>query len=110
MDQYFEQIKTASFLNNIRWDIDGTESTIASRKDILLERIDFFDEYLGSEDDYCVISLFFPDYGWWRSFAVRQGEIAEFLISDGVVWQDYETGEPFDVTVPVTYDWVICQS
>ena len=110
MDQYFEQIKTASFLNNIRWDIDGTKSTIASRKDILLERIDFFDEYLGSEDDYCVISLFFPDYGWWRSFAVRQGEIAEFLISDGVVWQDYETGEPFDVTVPVTYDWVICQS
>ena len=80
------------------------------RKNWLLERIAFFDEYLGSEDDYCLISLLTADQGLWRSFAVRRGETADFLISQGITWQDYETGEPFDVTVPVTEDWVICQS
>ena len=110
MDQYLEQIHSSSNLNNILWDICYTEDIVLDRKNWLLERIAFFDEYLGSEDDYCLISLLTADQGLWRSFAVRRGETADFLISQGITWQDYETGEPFDVTVPVTYDWVICQS
>ncbi len=110
MDQYLEQIHSSSNLNNILWDICYTEDIVLDRKNWLLERIAFFDEYLGSEDDYCLISLLTADQGLWRSFAVRRGETADFLMSQGITWQDYETGEPFDVTVPVTYDWVICQS
>ncbi len=110
MDQYLEQIHSSSNLNNILWDICYTEDIVLDRKNWLLERIAFFDEYLGAEDDYCLICLLTADQGLWRSFAVRRGETADFLISQGITWQDYETGEPFDVTVPVTYDWVICQS
>ena len=110
MDQYLEQIHSSSNLNNILWDICYTEDIVLDRKNWLLERIAFFDEYLGSEDDYCLISLLTADQGLWRSFAVRRGETADFLISQGITWQDYETGEPFDVTVPVTEDWVIYEA
>ena len=110
MDQYYEQIQTAIFLNDIRWEKKDAQSVIASRKRILLDRISFFDEYLGSQADYRVISLASSDRGWWRSIAVKRGETADFLISDGRTWLDYKTGEPFDITAPVMDDWVIYQT
>ena len=45
----------------------------------------------------------------WRSFAVRRGETADFLISDVRTWLDYETGEPFDPTAPITRDRVVVE-
>ncbi|MDO5545452.1 MAG: CotH kinase family protein [Eubacteriales bacterium] len=109
IDQYRQQIRTASILNDIRWDFHDADSLTEQRKCVLLERIRFLDEYLGNEADYCMVSLGMPYYQW-RSFAVRRGETADFLITSGKTWLDYETGEPFDVTVPVTCDWVIYQA
>ena len=110
MDQYLLQIQTARFLNSIRWDIRDAEDMTGFRKDTLLGRIGFLDEYLGYEDEYCMISLITIYDDQWRSFAVRRGETADFLISQGITWLDYETGEPFDITVPVMEDWVIYQT
>lgn len=110
MDQYREQIHTAAFLNDIRWGRSNAEEVIEQRKGYLLDRIGFLDDYLGSEEDYCMISLIILKDNQWRSIAVRRGEIADFLFSDGATWLDYETGEPFDVTVPVMDDWVIYQA
>ena len=54
-----------------------------------------------------MISLLTADDSLWRSFAVRRGETADFLISDGVTWLDYETGEPLDLSQPVTRDRIV---
>ena len=104
IDQYRQKIHTASFLNDVRWDIHDAEYTAEEKKSYLRKRIDFLDEYLGFEDDYCVICLRMTDYNQWRSFAVKRGETADFLISQGITWLDYETGEPFDLTAPITRD------
>ena len=109
MDQYRQQIQMAVFLNEVRWEAYGEYET-EEKKRLLQERIQFFDEYLGSEGNYCTISLITADYNQWRSFAVRRGETADFLISQGITWMDYETGEPFDITAPVMDDWVIYQA
>lgn len=106
MDQYFEQIRMAAEQNRIRWDMDDPEETLKKRRDYLLERMAFLDAYWEAEEDYCVIEV----AGFQcRSYAVRRGETAEFLPSDGGYWVDYETGEPFDVTAPVTRDRVVLQ-
>lgn len=109
MDQYRQQIQMAVFLNEVRWEAYGDYET-EEKKRLLQERIQFFDEYLGSEGNYCTISLITADYNQWRSFAVRRGETADFLISQGITWMDYKTGEPFDITAPVMDDWVIYQA
>lgn len=110
IDQYRQEAQTALFLNNIRWGNHIAHKMVAEKKDYLRKRIDFLDEYLGCEDDYCVICLRSVDYNQWRSFAIKRGETADFLISGGRTWLDYETGEPFDITAPVMEDWTIYQT
>ena len=100
-----EQIRQAAFLNSLRWDGSDTAQVVQARKAYLSERIAFLDEYWATEEDYCVIEVSADSQ--WRSFAVRRGEMADFLPSAGICWVDYETGEAFDVTAPVTRDRIL---
>lgn len=105
MDAYLEQIRQAAFLNSLRWDGDDTPEVIRSKKAYLLQRIAFLDDYWQSESDYCVLEVSMDVQ--WRSYAVRRGETAQFLPSEEITWLDYETGQPFDITAPVTEDRAI---
>lgn len=105
MDAYLEQIRQSVYQNGLRWGGDDTAIVIQEKKDYLLDRIAFLDEYWTSPEDYCVIEVSADSQ--WRSFAVKWGEPADFLPAEGVTWLDYETGEPFDITAPVTQDRVI---
>ena len=66
------------------------------------------DGYFGLESDYCVIEVSAEIQ--WRSYAVRRGEPADFLPSENITWIDYETGEPFDLTAPITRDRVVVKA
>ncbi|MDO5545451.1 MAG: CotH kinase family protein [Eubacteriales bacterium] len=105
MEEYLTQCLPAARLNRIRWEMPAPAEEVTRMEQYLKERVEFLDEYWTSEEDYCVIEVSMGPQ--WRSFAVRRGETAEFLPSEGVNWVDYETGEPFDVTTPVTRDRVI---
>lgn len=105
MDRYLARIQSAAAQNCIRWGMSSPEEAVRRQKDYLLEHIAFLDEYWAAEGDYCVLEVLAEQQ--WRSYAVRRGEPAEFLPAEGVVWQDYETGEPFDVRAPVTQNRVI---
>ena len=74
----------------------------------LKARIAFLDEYWDHEADYCVLEVSAEPQ--WRSFAVKRGETALFLPTEDVVWLDYETGEPFDLTAPITRDRVLVKT
>ena len=37
------------------------------------------------------------------------GKTALFLPTENVIWLDYETGEPFDPTAPITRDRVVVE-
>ena len=41
---------------------------------------------------------------------MKRGETALFLPTEDVVWLDYETGEPFDLTAPITRDRVLVKT
>ena len=106
MDQYFEQIRISASLNRIRWQNSDPEEAMKKRRDYLLEHMAFLDAYWEAEEDYCVIeALGFQ----LRSYAVRRGESAEFLLTISENWIDFETGEPFDVTAPVTCNRTVQQ-
>lgn len=105
MNRYLEQIRAAAVPNDIYMGGLNTPMATAGRQEALKKRIAFLDEYFGSESDYCVIEASLQLQ--WRNYAVRRGERADFLPSDGITWLDYETGEPFDITAPVTQDCVI---
>lgn len=105
MNQYLEQIRSAAVLNDIYLRKYDTPMAIAGRQKALQARIAFLDGYFGAESDYCVVEVSADIQ--WRSYAVRRGEPADFLPSQGITWLDYETGEPFDIGAPVTQDCVI---
>ena len=107
MDQYFEQIQMAAEQNRIRWQNSDPEEALKKRRDYLLEHMAFLDAYWEAEEDYCVIEVY-RDFQW-RSYAVRRGESAEFLLTISENWIDFETGEPFDVTAPVTCNRTVQQ-
>ena len=105
MDRYLEQIRASAFQNDIRLGGYNTPGVTAGRQKSLLERIAFLDAYWGSEADYCIIEV--STKIQWRSYAVRRGESADFLPSENITWLEYNTGEPYDITAPVTEDRVI---
>lgn len=105
MDRYLEHIRASAYQNDIRLGGYNTPGVTAGRQKSLLERIAFLDAYWGSEADYCIIEVSAEIQ--WRSYAVRRGEPADFLPSENITWRDYETGEPFDITAPVTENRVI---
>lgn len=106
MNQYFEQIRAAASLNRIRWEKPDPEEALMKRRDYLLEHMAFLDAYWEAEEDYCVIEV---TGNQWRSYAVRRGEPAEFLLTISENWIDFETREPFDVTAPVTSNRTVQQ-
>lgn len=105
MRAYLAQCLPAARLNQIRWEMADPVAETARMEQYLKARIDFLDEYLEHEEDYCVLEV--SAKLQWRSFAVKRGKTADFLPSENITWVDYETGEPFDITDPVTEDRVI---
>lgn len=108
MNRYLEQIQAAAVLNDIYLGGYDTPMVTAGRQKALQERIAFLDGYFGLESDYCVIEVSAEIQ--WRSYAVRRGEPADFLPSENITWIDYETGEPFDLTAPITRDRVVVKA
>lgn len=108
MNRYLEQIQAAAVLNDIYLGGYDTPMVTAGRQKALQERIAFLDGYFGLESDYCVIEVSAEIQ--WRSYAVRRGEPADFLPSENITWIDYETGEPFDLTAPITRDRVVVKT
>lgn len=105
MQAYLAQSLPAARLNCIRWEIADPAMETARMEQYLKARIAFLDEYWDNEADYCILEV--SAESQWRSFAVKRGETAQFLPTEAVIWLDYETGEPFDLTAPVTRDRVL---
>lgn len=109
MQTYLAQSLPSARLNCIRWEIMGDPVAETARMEQYLKaRIAFWDEYWDHEADYCVLEVSAEPQ--WRSFAVKRGETALFLPTEDVVWLDYETGEPFDLTAPITRDRVLVKT
>lgn len=108
METYLAQSSAAGEMNYTRWGVRDPIDAIQERIQFLKERISFLDDYWKAEEEYYTIELVFPDDIQWRSFAVRRGEPADFLPTD-CQWLEYETGERFDISAPVTRDYVIQQ-
>lgn len=105
MEDYLAQIRLAAFQNGLRWGGLDTVGVVENRRQYLRERLAFLDDYWSAEENYCIIEV--SADAQWRSFAVKTGDTAEFLPTEEVHWVDYETGQPFDVTAPVTTDRVL---
>lgn len=108
MQAYLTQSLPAARLNRIRWETGDPAERIASMEQYLKARIAFLDDYLGHESDYCVLEVLSEPQ--WRSFAVKRGETVDFLSTRDVIWVDYETGEPFDLTAPMTRDRAVMRT
>lgn len=108
MDEYLDQCRTAARMNRIRWDMEDPAEEVENMKRRLRKRLDFLDEYWADEEGFYTIEVA-PWILWdqWRTFAVRPGETAEFLQIISAQWMDYETGEPFDITAPVTGNLIL---
>ena len=108
MQAYLARSLPAARLNRIRWEIMGDSAEETARMEQYLKaRIAFLDEYWDHETDYCVLEVSAEPQ--WRSFAVKRGETADFLPTENVLWVDYETGEAFDPTAPITRDRVVVE-
>ena len=106
IDAYAGEIAMAAKLNNLRWGcMDAAESTESMRL-YLQERLSFLDRFWSEENSYCYIEIF--NYSQWRKLAVRRGDTAEFLrVVTQNPWYVLGTGELFDITAPVTQDWIL---
>ena len=109
MQTYLFQSLAAAKRNKVRWDSKDPADAIQEWTQYLKMRIAFLDDYWEAEEEYCIIELKCTDDDQWRYFGVRRGEPADFLPADRQ-WVEYETGEPFDRTAPVTRDWIIQQA
>lgn len=108
MQTYLAQSLAAGEMNSVRWESGNPKNAVQEGIEFLKARIVFLDDYWQSEEGYYTIELKCENDGQWRSFAVHQGEQADFLPTD-CQWLEYETGERFDISAPVTRDWVIQQ-
>lgn len=107
--RYAEIVSPAAAMNAVRWDRSWQPECAREMGDFLRERMAFLEEYWASAEDYCLIEE--AGEVQWRSYAFRRGEPALALGQiPNAGWFVYETGEPFDITVPVTRDWVIYQT
>lgn len=106
IDRYASQALPAGKCNSLRWDAPDPLQEVPRIKTYLQEHMDFLDAFWAAEEDYCILEVEYDSR--WRSFAVRRGEKPDFLQVFGECqWYVYDTGEPFDVTAPVTQNWVI---
>lgn len=107
--RYAEIVSPAAAMNAVRWDRTWRRDCAQELGTFLEERMEFLEGYWASPEDYCLI----VEAGevQWRSYAFRRGEPATALGQiPNAGWFVYETGEPFDITGPVTEDWVIYQT
>ena len=107
--RYAETVCPAVAMNAVRWDRSLHPECAEEMGNFLRERMAFLEQYWASPEDYCLIEE--AGEVQWRSYAFRRGDPAQALGQiPNAGWFVYETGEPFDITVPVTRDWVIYQT
>lgn len=108
MQTYLAQSLAAGEMNYARWGGRNPMDAVQEGIQYLKARITFLDDYWQSEEGYHTIELKWANHAKWISYAVRHGEPADFLPTD-CQWLEYETGERFDISAPVTRDYVIQQ-
>ena len=107
--RYAETVCPAVAMNAVRWDRSLHPECAEEMGNFLRERMAFLEQYWASPEDYCLIEE--AGEVQWRSYAFRRGDPAQALGQiPNAGWFVYETGEPFDITAPVTQDWVIYQT
>ena len=108
--RYASGIRKATEMNARR---NHTEDTAESTQRILSfmeKRLEFLDSYWLEGETFHLVQVF-NDADTWGCFAVRDGEVLTGLPEAAdrgqtvcLGWYDVDTGEPFDVTGPVTGD------
>ena len=107
--RYAETVCPAVAMNAVRWDRSLHPECAEEMGNFLRERMAFLEQYWASPEDYCLIEE--AGEVQWRSYAFRRGDPAQALGQiPNAGWFVYETGEPFDITAPVTQDRVIYQT
>ena len=107
--RYAETVCPAVAMNAVRWDRSLHPECAEEMGNFLRERMAFLEQYWASPEDYCLIEE--AGEVQWRSYAFRRGDPAQAWGQiPNAGWFVYETGEPFDITAPVTQDRVIYQT
>lgn len=104
--RYAEIVSPAAAMNAVRWDRSWQPECARELGDFLRERMAFLEGYWASPEDYCLIEE--AGEVQWRSYAFRRGEPAQALGQiPNAGWFVYETGEPLDLSQPVTRDRIV---
>ena len=104
--RYAERVSAAASMNAARWDRSWKRECAEEMGTFLRERMAFLESYWASPEDYCLIEE--AGEVQWRCYAFRRGETAEALEDiPNVRWFSNETGEPFDLSQPVTRDTIV---
>lgn len=106
-----QKISKASDMNGIRWQSMFEENALnVSTTQELIEylqlRIEFLNNAWLNNTDYCTVQFQTLPHGRYYNYAVKKGECVDIsdLETDFVTWYNADTGEIFDITLPITED------
>lgn len=111
IEQMAETISSAAKMNSIRWRsmFDQSTSYVTTISD-LKEYLDLHSDFLSSawidKIDYCTVHIERGSKSFYYSIAVPRGEYldASCLETDETTLYHIDTGEVFDISVPITQD------
>lgn len=109
LNTYFDMVKTASVLDNIRWDNDAdTQAEVEYLQTYMGERLKFLSKIWVDNTPYYTVRL---NNGFYIHYIVPQGEKLPPLpqcestsLATFVGWYVEGTDEPFDINAPVDSD------
>jgi len=101
---YADAVSQAVKANQIRWNTGDTQSAAEKVARFLKERTEIFCDLWVRKKPYCTVELMEDSLplGFWL---VPQGNaLAGIPEAEGSMWQDMDTGVPFDITQPILED------
>jgi len=111
-----KEIESASSMNYLRWSdmYDRSSSTVTTAELImsyLAERIDFLSDAWLNNMDYCTVQIEVIPGGSYYNVAVKQGEYLDttYLDYNNITWINAETGEIYDINLPIAKDISLIQ-
>lgn len=111
-----KEIETASSMNYLRWDTmyEQSTSTVTTSEMIISyldERIDFLSDAWLNNVNYCTVQIEKIPGGSYYNVAVKQGEYLDesYLNYNNVTWINADTGEIYDIDIPITEDISLIQ-
>jgi len=106
-----QKISKASGMNSIRWQSMFEQnnlhvSTPQELMEYLQQRIDFLNNAWINGTDYCTVQFQTLPHGRYYNYAVKKGECIDIsgLETDFTTWYNADTGEIFDIAMPITED------